>query len=338
MTPNFALYNALWNIVLCSVSAYLLRQIWQVIVVKKDTPEDKGGLYLSYSLVFWIVEGLLTVLYLALNARQWPAGELLFSLIRSLLSTWNSVFILFALHYFDLIPDWLEKFVKHPEWKNWVKRAGIVVSLLTVFVAGILALRSWSASGQEVNYKFIYAWDFVFSTLTSIFLLISIHFTFQKHAFKRLAWVGFFLIGIILLAQGVDIGKDLFLFLGPDWHSFVNSFLLVTYKSLLLIVFTLIMLSWAMRSPTVEIEVPRPDEATICARYNITPVDIELLRRLARGENRDAIAEELFQKTSGAKRVDARQKELADKFGVPNDVVRVLMFALRNQIIDTQSL
>ena len=140
-TPNFQLFSALWNIVICSIAAFLLYQVWKVIVVKKSKPEDKGGLYLAVSLVFWIAGGLLDIAWWSEVARDWTYWPLIYNLLRSLLSTWNSVYILFAIHHFDLVPRWFVDFVRHPDWKKWVRGAGLFFSALTACMACYLFLQ-----------------------------------------------------------------------------------------------------------------------------------------------------------------------------------------------------
>lgn len=333
--PDFQLFSALWNIVNCSIAGLVLYRVWKVIVRKKSKPDDKGGLYLAVSLVFWIASGVLDVVYwsgVASDLKYWP---LIYNLLRSWLSTWNSVFILLAIHHFDLVPAWFIGFVRHPDWKKWVRAAGVVVSVLTAFMAVYLFSRinPAEAGGQPPEfYKPIYLWDFVFSIFTSVLLLILIRHILQNEEFARIAWLGFFLIGIILFAQFLDWQPRLFDWMGREWLSFWGVFFLITYKALLLILFSLILLSWAIRSPAAESVVIIP-EAEICRRFNILPRDIEMLKRLARGETREAITPALFPGKTGREPVDDRQKDLALKFQVPNNVVAILIFALKNNII-----
>ena len=333
--PDFQLFSALWNIVICSIAAFLLYQVWKVIVVKKNKPEDKGGFYLAVSLVFWIVSGLLDIVWWSGTARNLKYWPLIYNLLRSLLSTWNSVYILFAIHHFDLVPRWFVDFVRHPDWKKWVRGAGIFFSALTACMACYLFLQIASgASTPEANdyYKPVYLWDFIFSLFTSTLLLILIRHILQNQDFRRLAWLGFFLIGIIMFAQFLDWQPGLFGWMGKDWLLFWGVFFLNTYKALLLILFSLILLSWAMRTPAAETTVMLSEEE-ICAQYRILPRDIEMLRRLARGDTRESITPALFPGKTGREPVDDRQKDLALKFQVPNNVVAILVFALKNNII-----
>ncbi len=323
----FQLFNALWNIINCSMAGFLLYQVWKVIVVKKGKPEDKGGLYLAASLIFWVAAGLLDLF-------DWWTGEpksaewsLTYNLLRCWLSTWNSVFILLAIHYFDLVPRWFVDVVRHPDWKKWVRGIGGVVSVLTAFEA----FRLWWS--RDANYGSIYTWDFFFSTLTSGLLLILIVYILRREDFRRLVWIGGFLILFIMIAQFVDWRPEWFGVQGDDeWLKFWNLFFHNVYKTLLLIVFAVILLSWALRAPAVATAV-LPTSAEICQRYGITPRDINMLERLARGDTREAITPVVFAGKTGREAVDERQKELAAKFNVPNNLVAVLMFALKNHVI-----
>lgn len=326
--PNFQLFQGLWNVVICSISAFLLYQVWRVIVRKKKQPEDKGGLYLATSLIFWVVSGALDLAdwkYSAvLDKSSWPV---LYILLRSWLSTGNSVFILLALHHFDLAPRWFAGLLRHPDWKRWVGGTGALVMVL----AGVSALRLvLGEQGGPIDASGIFLWDFIFSTFTSIVLLVMIRYTLQNQDFHRLAWLGFFLIGIILFAQFLDLqigNTDT-----DKWLVFCKYFFLNIYKALLLILFALLLLSWAMRAPVAETVVVFTEEE-ICQRYGLLPRDLEMLRRLARGETREAITPVLFPGKTGREAIDDRQRELAAKFRVPNNVVAILIFALKNGVI-----
>lgn len=333
--PNFQLFNALWNVVNCSVAGYLLYQVWKVIVEKKNKPGDKGGLYLAASLIFWTLAGLLDTanwLGFAADNKYWPT---IYHLLRCWLSTWNSVFILFAIHYFDLVPRWFVDVVRHPDWKKWVRGLGIGIMVLTAFEAlriGLLVAAAAPSALAGLSYSPIYNWDFFFSSVTSGFLMILIAHILKRENFGSLVGIGGFLIVLVLLAQFFAWRSDWFSGLGPGWLGFLQNFFLNSYKGLLLIVFALILLSWAMRAPVAE-TVVLPDEAEICRAFGITPRDMEMLLRLARGETREAITPLIFPGKTGREPVDERQKELATRFNVPNNIVAVLVFAFKNHIV-----
>ncbi|MEO6038632.1 MAG: hypothetical protein ABIQ93_09485 [Saprospiraceae bacterium] len=326
--PDFQLFNALWNMIICSIAGFLLYQVWKVIVVKKDKPEDKGGFYLAGSLIFWVSTGLLDLVDWWKPEPGNPHWPLIYNLLRCWLSTWNSVFILFAIHYFDLVPRWFVDVVRHPDWKKWVRGIGLLVSVLSAFEA----FRLWW--GGKNYYGAIYTWDFFFSTLTGSLLLILIVHILRREDFRRLVWIGGFLILLIMIAQFLDWRPEWFG--GTEgahpWSEFWNFFFHNIYKTLLLIVFAVILLSWALRAPAVEKAI-LPTLAEICQQYGITPRDVEMLRRLAKGETREAITPVIFPGKTGREAVDERQKDLAAKFNVPNNLVAVLMFALKNHMV-----
>ena len=334
-TPNFQLFNALWNVVNCSIAGFLLYQMWQVIVLKKGKPEDKGGYYLAVSLVFWTMAGVLDTANWLGFAKENPYWPLIYNLLRCWLSTWNSVMILFAIHYFDLVPRWFVDVVRHPDWKKWVRGLGIGVMVLTAF-EGFRLLGHITA--PDIRYDAVYTWDFFFSTVTSGFLMILIVHILRREDFHRLVGVGGFLILLVIMAQFLQWRPDWFEGLGPEWVDFLQHFFLISYKSLLLIVFALIMLSWAMRAPVAETAAVTLSEEDICQRFGIAPRDIDMLLRLARGETREAITPFIFPGKTGREPVDERQKELATRFNVPNNVVAVLVFAFKNGIVPLEKL
>ncbi|MEO6759993.1 MAG: hypothetical protein ABIO24_11115 [Saprospiraceae bacterium] len=331
--PDFQLFNALWNVINCSIAGFLLYQVWKVIVVKKAKPADKGGFYLAGSLIFWVVAGLLDLIDWRMTAPKDPLWTLFYHLLRCWLSTWNSVFILWAIHYFDLVPRWFVDVVRHPDWKKWVRGMGLLVSVLSAFEA----FRLWLGGGTD--YGAIYTWDFFFSTLTSSLLLILIVHILRREDFRRLVWIGGFLILVIMIAQFIQWRPDWFGGADPGnaWRIFWQNFFLNIYKTLLLVVFTVVLLSWALREPAAETEV-LPSLEDLCRQYGITPRDADMLLRLAQGQTREFITPLVFPGKTGREAVDERQKELAAKFNVPNNLVAVLIFALKNHIIALESL
>jgi hypothetical protein len=351
---TLGLFNALWNIVNCSLSSFVLYQVWKAMVVQKNKPNDLGGYFLALSVGFWFVAGVLDILHLlAFKTAGSLAWMTFYHLLKCWLSTWNSVFILCAIYYFDVLPEQLVGIVKHPNWKKWMYAVGGIVSGLSACIA----LYIWRKAGLETEagksladdfYKPIYTFDFVFSTFTSLSFLLIIAHNLRREAFRLVAVIGWVLFGIVFLAQLIYWQPDWFKSWGDDWYTFLNIFFLSTYKVQLLILFSLIMLGWALRTEPQELvsakpaEVksapePRLSKTEICERFNLNPNDIELLRRLAQRESRATIAEKVYRKNSRSP-VDERLSQLGLMFKTGSDEVSILLYSVKNGIISLEDI
>lgn len=327
-TPDFQLFNGLWNIVICTVAAVVLYNSWKVIVVRKNKPDDKGGLYLAYSMIFWVAIGILDLIdgFGLASGAYWLWS---YHTARAMLGIWNSVFMLFAISYFEIVPPSLENLLRHRDWKKWMVGLGILATALT---AGQALLLIGQLANPEPPFENIYTWNFIFSTLTVTILLTLILNIFQKESFQQLTWIGVALIVVILVSQFMEFQPAWFEHLGRTWTEFLKFLLLNIYKTLLLTFFALVLLSWAMREPPTESAPEIPTEEEICNRYNITPNEIRMLEKLAKGETREAVAEELFNSQS-RDAVDDRLAKLASRFRIPNKAITIIVFALKNQIV-----
>lgn len=180
-----------WQFAVCLFAGLGLLAIWWHIGRLQD---DFGQVWLALSVFCWSISGLVEVLFAnndqgkMINLVAW----------RSILSLFNSLFILLALPWFRNVPLWLSPLVKHKFWP-------LVIGLPFLFslLPTISALVTGSRSG------FIGELDVYYALLTLVFLGAVLWTSFRQRRLPFLAWLSVVCILITLVAQAYKFSLQL---------------------------------------------------------------------------------------------------------------------------------
>ena len=185
-------------------------------------------MWLSLAVLAWAVSGVIDIFY-AFALRNTSSGQAIdptnFDAWRSLVSLINSAFILLALPCFKHIPKIINPIIKSPYWRFWV--------LITFIFSAIATLLLWGVSGTA-DRAFIYSVDVFYAVFTLIFLGLVIWASFEKRGLKTLAYLSAICIACTLIAQLFKL----------DDSDFLKVFFSCTFKTILIMLFFAVTLSW----------------------------------------------------------------------------------------------
>lgn len=172
-----------WQFAVCLFAFMALLAIWWHIGKKQN---DFGQVWLALSVLCWSISGVLDVYFTSISsdANNLQEGW------RSILSLFNSLFILFALPWFRYLPKPLEPLIKS---KYWIYIVGLP------FLFSVLPTISKMASGKSII--IISELDVYYAFLTLGFLGYVLWESFARRRLKSLAWLSLVCILITLVAQ-----------------------------------------------------------------------------------------------------------------------------------------
>ena len=212
------LFYGWWQLSVCLFAFSALLAIWWHI---GKIQKDFGQVWLALSILCWSISGGIDVLFLTMN---WlPDYTYVNEGSRSILSLFNSLFILLSLPWFRYLPDKIEPIIKSSYWKYMIGLPFIFSLLPTI-------RKIFTANENTI----ISELDVYYSILTLIFLTIVLWESFSKRKLKSLAYLSVISILLTLSAQ-------IFKLSGSE----VNMILLsAIFKTTLIMIFFALALSW----------------------------------------------------------------------------------------------
>lgn len=172
-----------WQFAVCLFAFFALIAVWWHIGKKQN---DFGQVWLALSVLCWSISGLLEVYFTKLSIESGVLQEGW----RSILSLFNSLFILFALPWFRYLPKPLAPIIKS---KYWIYIVGLP------FLFSLLPTISKMASGK--SFFIISELDVYYALLTLGFLGYVLWESFARRRLKALSWLSIVCILITLIAQ-----------------------------------------------------------------------------------------------------------------------------------------
>ncbi|MDT0607027.1 hypothetical protein [Croceitalea rosinachiae] len=181
MNETFLFYGW-WQFGTCLFAFVALLSIWWHIGKKQN---DFGQVWLALSVLCWSISGLVEVYF----AQQAQLDTNIVDGFRSVLSLFNSLFILLALPWFRYLPNFLQPVIKSKYWN-------LIVGLPFLFC--LLPTINKIVFGRS---EFVNELDVYYALLTLIFLGSVLWYSFAKRRLKSLAYLSLLCILITLLAQ-----------------------------------------------------------------------------------------------------------------------------------------
>lgn len=226
------IFFSIWVIFVGAFSALGLFILWRNLIAdEKQGKTDKGLLWLSLSLMIWVIGGISILISLLVteaadgaakeDAPKWP------TIIIAAISILNGVFILLSFPYFRHKPTYIKVALDSPLYPVavWIL-GGVVFWLIPV---------SLVISGTAED-EAIYVFDTVFAVFTLGFLGYMLHHTFQKRRIRHLGSLAIVVLVITIIAQALKIGGE------PV--AFYRYLTAAVYMSLLVMLFFALAYSW----------------------------------------------------------------------------------------------
>ena len=205
-----------WQFVVCLFAFFALMAVWWHIGKRQN---DFGQVWLALSVLCWSISGGLEIYFSGVTADSTSLQEGW----RSILSLFNSLFILLALPWFRYLPRPLAQLIKS---KFWIYIVGFP------FLFSLLPTINKMISGK--SFFVIRELDVYYAVLTLVFLGAVLWESFAKRRLKALSWLSLLCILITLAAQFyklTDAGINLTLFSA-------------IFKTCLIMLFFALALSW----------------------------------------------------------------------------------------------
>ena len=216
INPEIHSFYGWWQFSVCLFAFLALMSIWWHIGRKL---KDFGQVWLALSILSWSISGAIEVLYVnfydtyTMPIEGW----------RSILSLFNSLFILLALPWFKYLPKSIGPIIKSNYW-IYIVGLPFIFSLLPT-INKILFNKSLGIISEL---------DVYYSILTLGFLGYVLWNSFEKRRLKMLSWLAIICILITLIAQ---------LYKLTDSTINLNLFSSI-FKSCLIMLFFALALSW----------------------------------------------------------------------------------------------
>jgi len=172
-----------WQFAVCLFAFFALIAVWWHIGKKQH---DFGQVWLALSVLCWSISGLFEVYFTGFSTES----NVLQEGSRSILSLFNSLFILFALPWFRYLPKPLAPIIKSKYW-NYIVGLPFVFSLLPTI--------SKMASGK--SFFIISELDVYYALLTLGFLSYVLWESFARRRLMALSWLSIVCVLITLVAQ-----------------------------------------------------------------------------------------------------------------------------------------
>ena len=231
-TSETFLFYGWWQFATCLFAFIALVSIWWHIGKRQN---DFGQVWLALSILCWSISGLAEVYF----AKSPDVNNIYLEGFRSVLSLFNSLFILLALPWFRYLPKFLESLITSKYWP-WIVGLPFLFSLLPTINKMV-----WGREG------IINELDVYYAVLTLIFLGMVLWHSFSKRRLISLAYLSLLCVGITLLAQFYKLSG-----------SVINLTLFsAIFKTCLIMIFFALALSWVKELS--ENTIPRTDEISL---------------------------------------------------------------------------
>ena len=182
-TNEILIFYGWWQFTVCLFAFIALLAIWWHIGKRQN---DFGQIWLALSILCWSISGAIEVYFVNYNINN----TFLLDGWRSILSLFNSLFILLALPWFRYLPKPVEHIIKS---KFWIYIIGLP------FLFSLLPTISKMISGKTLS--LISELDVYYAFLTLGFLGFVLWESFAKRRLKILAWLSLVTVLITLVAQ-----------------------------------------------------------------------------------------------------------------------------------------
>lgn len=214
-TSETVLFYGWWQFGTCLFAFIALVSIWWHIGKRQN---DLGQVWLALSILCWSISGLAEVVFVSKGAT----GSALANGSRSILSLFNSLFILLALPWFRYLPKLLSPIIQSKYWL-------LIVGLPFLFSL-LPTLRSMVMGSDLSNAEL----DVYYAVLTLVFLGAVLWQSFSRRRLTALAYLSLVCIAITLLAQFYKLTG-----------SVINLTLFsAIFKTCLIMIFFALALSW----------------------------------------------------------------------------------------------
>lgn len=230
-----------WQLTIGLFAFIALLSIWhQITKDQHKNKKDYGLMWLSLAILAWAVSGIVDILYARQILDQSTNQVSHFEGTKSILSMINSAFILLALPCFKHCPPILRNLVQSDSWRFIVVITLVFSTLLTIMMMTGILIPS--------KIEFIYSVDFIYAIFTLIFLGMILWSSFAIRGLKILAFLSVTSIGLTLIAQLLKLDDNVF------WQIFFSC----TFKTVLIMLFFALALSWIKELSTTYL--PKPFE------------------------------------------------------------------------------
>lgn len=220
------LFYGYWQIVICCFAFLALLSIWRHIT-KNLAPKqrDYGLVWLSLAILVWALSGTLEVFY-GTNLTDSQFALTRYEGLKSMLSIFNSAFILLALPRFKHVPASIRPVVQSDSWRWLVfSTFGFSAVLTLLMLMGVLIPK---------RITLISSVDLIYAIFTLFFLGLTLWASFAKRGLKILAYLAVISIAFTLAAQILKLGES----------DFLKILLNCSFKTILIVLFFALALSW----------------------------------------------------------------------------------------------
>lgn len=216
INPEIYSFYGWWQFSVCLFAFLALMAIWWHIGRKL---KDFGQVWLALSILCWSISGGIEVLYVTFQDQFTMPIEGW----RSILSLFNSLFILLALPWFKYLPKSIGPTIKSKHW---------------IYIVGLPFLFSLLPTINKISFNrslgFISELDVYYAILTLGFLGYVLWNSFEKRRLKMLSWLAIICIILTLIAQLYKLTN------APINLTLFSSI----FKSCLIMLFFALALSW----------------------------------------------------------------------------------------------
>jgi hypothetical protein len=257
-------YYGWWQLVTCLFAFIALSAIWWHIGKKQN---DHGPIWLALSVLCWSISGLVEVYYadvllepfdqlksVGLSATNSSIQSIIegidyknMNAWKSILSLFNSLFILLTLPCFRYLPKPLEKIIMSDSWK-YIIGLPFVFALLPIL----------SSIFMDRKYGIARELDVYYAVLTLIFLGYVLFSSFQKRQLPFLAGLSILSILITFIAQVYKL-------IDSDINQLLFS---ACFKTTLIMIFFALAMSWVKELSESIFPDPRQLQITLSKTKN----------------------------------------------------------------------
>lgn len=226
MSEQLHLFYGYWQIAICSFAFLALFSIWQHITKGNDQGQrDLGLFWLSVAILVWALSGVLEVYY-AEGLAEANFDSTQYEGLKSMLSIFNSAFILLALPRFRHIPKLIRPVVRSESWR-WlvISTFGFSIVITLLMLSGVIIPK---------RITLISSVDLIYAIFTLFFLGLTLWASFERRGLTILAYLAVTSIAFTLAAQILKLGDS----------DFLKILLNTTFKTILIVLFFALALSW----------------------------------------------------------------------------------------------
>lgn len=226
MSEQLHLFYGYWQIAICSFAFLALFSIWQHITKGSgEGQRDFGLFWLSVAILVWALSGVLEVYY-AEGLADANFDSTQYEGLKSMLSIFNSAFILLALPRFRHVPTLIRPVVRSESWR-WlvISTFGFSVVLTLLMLSGVIIPK---------RITLISSVDLIYAIFTLFFLGLTLWASFERRGLTILAYLAGISIAFTLAAQILKLGDS----------DFLKILLNTTFKTILIVLFFALALSW----------------------------------------------------------------------------------------------